>query len=306
MLQNNSVLLPNTFSNVNLNIFVKELLISLTVARVTLIFDNHSTEIANNFLNCKEYSDIKWFTLNVDLPYMDYGKYQDNHYGKYQDNHLVILAFNTKRYIGLEMFELIWQLNWYRWEWHGKSNYLFVTENEIAEERTIHEILKMFREYSMYDARCAVMLRYSHSELVQICQLDNDQLKCFVYPETMWSSGTLHDNLYETDLFINLQGKSFRAFANLCAPQLFYGRLGDSVNENLENKFVGGTYVQLATMLGRYINANISFIVSDYLEHVKDEPRFLKYTLNEIEKVRKTDVILPSNKFSMEYVPTYR
>lgn len=273
---------------------------SLTIARVTLIFNNQSTEVANNFLTSKESSNIKWYTLNVDRPYKNETYSLDRRTSKpdenFRDPHLIVLAFNTRTDIlglGLATFELVWQLHGMRrWTWHGKSNYLLVTDNEFVKEQDIHEKLESLREYDIY----VVMVRYTNSGLVQICKLaDDDQLKCLVYTEAMWSSGTLHDSLYETDLFVDQQGKSFYIQGNLCAPQLFYGRLEKSVNDKNEKNAVGGTYVHLATMLGRYLNANVTFIIMDYLSYVKDEPRFWKYTRNEIERVRKTDVILPSS-----------
>lgn len=301
MHNNSANLLPTTFSSpANLNVFVTDLLMSLTIARVTLIFNNQSTEIANIFLTSKESSNIKWHTLNIDRPYKNETYALDRRTNQpdenFQDPHLIVLAFNTRTDtlgIGLYTFELIWQLHGMRrWKWQGKSNYLLVTDNEFVKEQEIHERLQSLREYDIY----VVMVRYTNSGLVQICKVaDDGQLKCLVYTETMWSSGTLHDSLYESDLFVDQQGKSLYIHANLCAPQLFYGRLENSVNDKLEKNTVGGTYVHLATMLARYLNANVTFILSDYLHDVQDEPRFWKYIINEIERIRKTDVILPSS-----------
>lgn len=291
MQNNTAILLPNAFPFVNLQAFVNDLLISLSVARVTIVYENRSSETATTILACKESANNKWYTLNVDRPYKGTTYFFGS--AEYRDRHLVILAFNASSW--LYLIEIKWLLESYKWGWHGSSQYLFVIDNEIVQDQEILEELRNFRQDYMYTA----LLRYTRSGVVEIFKLpDNGQLQRLVYTNDTERSlaGSLHHYLFTTDQFVDLNGEPFCIHANLHVPYLFYAELGGSRDKYDENS-VGGAYVHLAIMIGRYMNVTVSYNTLDYLAEFDDihNKAFKKYTIEEILKVRIADEILPSS-----------
>lgn len=285
MQNNTSILVPATFSNINLQAFVNELLISLSIARVTIVFEKQSTDIVTTVLSCKESANIKWYTLNVDRPYKE-DAYSEGK--KYRDRHLVVLAFNSSNWLGT--IELQYLFESYKWQWHGPSQYLLLTDNEDVQEQEILEELRKFRKYFI----CTALLRYRRSGIVEIFKLpDNGQLVRLHYPiDTERSmASSLHHLLFTKDQFVDLNGKIFYIYSNLYVPNLYIAKLDDT-NDKLDANTVGGSHVYLARMIERYLNVTVIFNIMDYLEFSSVKQTLLKYTIDEVLKVRKADEVL--------------
>lgn len=291
-MQNNTAIhVPATFSFINLQAFVNELLISLSVARVTIIFEKESTDIVTTVLSCKESANVKWYTLNIDRPYKDETYFTGSSPSDYRDLHLVVLAFNSSDWLGV--IEVQYLIESLKWQWHGSSQYLLVTDNEDAEEQDIHRELRGFRKYLVY----AALLRYRRSGIVEIFKLpDNGQLVRLLYSiDTERSvAASLHHFLFTTDQFVDLNGRLFTIYSHIYVPYLYYAKLDDS-SDKLDENTVGGTNVLLATMIGRYLNVTISFITMDYLDYAAFKQTLLNYTIQEVLKVRRADEILGSS-----------
>lgn len=286
LIMHTAIPMPIAFSIFNLQSFVNDLLISLSIARVTLVYENKTSEIATTVLACKESANIKWYTLNTDRPYMEDAYFFG--WRGHQDRHLVFLAFNSGSW--LYLMEIQWILESYKWGWQGSSQYLFLTDNEDAEDQEILEQLRHFRKYNIYTA----LLRYTRSGVVEIFKLpDTGQLQRLVYTNDIDRSvaDSLHHFLFKKDQFLDLNGTRFPINANLYVPNLFYANLGDWRDNETT---LGGSFVHLATMIERYLNVTVQFKIMDYMDLTNFNKAIEKYTIEEVLKVRKADEVLPS------------
>lgn len=274
--------------NNNLVNFFNKLLISLTVARVSFVFENTTGHIVDTILSTESNKEIKWSFANIDCTFVPpQASEVVAIFEAVESAHLVILAFNGK-------YTEKWLKASHTFRISQTCNFLVIIYDNVMEASAMNWTVQILRNMGIF----FVALLYSHS---------NGDIEIFAYPAQLPPKSTdyrntscLYDKIF-SDQYSNFNGEPLLIFSTLMAPNLFLGRLRNSNETNFmtEDYKVGGSYVYIASMIGRYFNATVSLATQDLWQDIdhKDDIAYIQYLEKYVRKEQVCEEVLGHNNY---------
>lgn len=277
--------------NVNLQFVLNKFLLSLELPSVSIIYESSTAHIASSVLASNEFRHIVLETIRIDHFYTP-----REFYGEPS------IMEHTNFVITILKDEYEWAYRDYQFQ-RRLSSFLIILENDKMNNSKILGFIKFLHSKGIY---FVAILRIYDNESVQVCvKSRNGQLLRFNQEDFASSSASAYDLVYRSQ-FVDLHGASIRVFVRSFSQE-FYKSQARNIDYGLTEfkQTVSGTYVYLGAMIGRYLNANITFVTlnSDQIFDVEED--FVEYMAAEMEKIYPSDEVVSyilSHQFEIIFI----
>lgn len=265
--------------NVNLHFVLNKFLLSLEIPRVSVIYEIRTAHMASTALASNEFRHIVLETFRIDHLYMPRDYYDEPSIMEHTNFVITILTD-----------EYEWAYRDYQFT-RRLSSFLIIIENDSMNST---QLLRFIEFLQSKNVRFVAILRINDNDVVEVCVRSNAR-QLLRYDQNDFEASTVsaYDLVYRWQ-FADLHGASVRLFVRSFSQEFYKSQLRNSDGGLMEFKqTVGGTYVYLGAMIGRYLNAKIKFITLDSTQTIDIGDGFIEYMTAKMEKIYSSDEVLP-------------
>lgn len=268
------------------------LLQSKYVSEVTLAYSNESANVAQAASRTIENAHQYWCTINIDRGGVEPINY---HYKALypisvaQFRNFVILTLEVSRNVTKRMtfcFGLI------------LCSYLVLVEtNGSLDHNYLHKLIVDLRSSDIIHYVALLLYSMDVAEKVRVCFIaNNGELIVFDHFDNL---DEVYDRVFKDQYKLFRNSQTMNMYAREFSPDIYKIKPNGAVTS--EEIYVGGSYVYLANMIGRYFDAKVKFFMRDVLKNKK--PEYKEWVVSHIENENRivTEEILPLSYIENKY-----